>query len=429
MADLDGGGGIYAERVGSGPAVDGFLAGMRGRRRVSTRLDLRLGILVAFAALVLVTNAALGAPPTHDSIDYREIASAAPHLPHGNIGSAYTGRFVVHYTVGLFSWVTRLPLGAAYAVALAVVLAFLGAVVLALLRRCSLGEFTIAAGLLALSPYAVRPYLIQTSMLGDLVFVIGLGVGLLGVRSRRAPLLLLGLVVAVLGRQSAIGVAPAFALWVLLDPAWRSAVSIRVRVATAAAAVVVTAALYAGIRAFTAPFTVPYEPSLLHDSVLKRAADLPGAASELIAHAARTMAPLIVPVALIIALVVGIGWRRVTFRCGGSLVVGAALVAQPLMIDPAWTGFAHNEQRLAALALLPLSCAVADLLGLAHRSDMPRSRILIAVGLLAIGSLHHEFSVVGPTSLGMFLVIQFVVAVAVCWLVLRTTPPATIAQP
>ncbi|OBA82414.1 hypothetical protein A5642_27340 [Mycolicibacterium mucogenicum] len=384
---------------------------------------------MAFAGFLLVSNSALGAPPTHDSIDYREIASAAPHLPHGHIGSAYTGRFVVHYTVGLFSWATGLPLGAAYAVALAGVLVVLGAVILALLQSCSLGEFSIAAGLLALSPYALRPYLIQTSMLGDLVFVIGLGASLYGVRSRRVPQVLAGLVVAVLGRQSAIGVAPVLALWVLLDPAWRSSVSIRVRVTIAAVAVVLTTALYSGVRAFTARFTIPYEPSLLHDSVLKRIADLPAAASELITHAARTMAPLIVPVALIIVLVISLGWRRVTFRCWGSLVVAASLVVQPLMIDPAWTGFAHNEQRLAALALLPLSCAAADLLGLAHRSDMPRSRILITVGLLAIGSLHHEFSVVGPTSLGTFLAIQFVVAVAACWLVLQTKPTATPAQP
>ncbi|MET0452986.1 MAG: hypothetical protein ABW137_14250 [Mycobacterium sp.] len=392
--------------------------------------DRRCWILLGFVAFLFLTNAGIAAAPTGDAVDYRAIAIAAPGLPHEEIGSAYTGRFVVHYLVGELSSATGMPLGFAYGVALVAVLLTLSAVVYGLLRDRSTSEFAIAAALFALSPYALRPYLLQTTLLQDLVFVIGLGVCLLGLRQRLVVPVLAGLVVAVLGRQSAIAVAPVAAVWILADPAWRSATSRRPRTVAAAAAVLLTAGVYVAIKAFTAPFTGDYEPSVLRNSVLNRIGDLPGAATELAAHAARTAVPLIVPLAVIVTLVVCVGARRVGFRTWATLVVAASIVAQPLMIDPAWPGFAYNEQRLAALALLPLACAAGDLYAQWRRRPLAGNWLVLVLALLAVGSLHHEFSLVGPASLAVFLAVQVAVAVAVAALVtLNNRPPPPPAPP
>jgi hypothetical protein len=378
---------------------------------------------LGFIAFLFVTNAGIASPPTGDALDYRDIALAAPGLPPDEIGSAYTGRFAVHYGVGALSSGTGLSLNVAYGIALAAVLVALLAVVRALLRESPLGQFAIAAGLFVLSPYALRVYLEQEMLLQDLVFVVGVGVCLVGLRRRRIPLVLVGLAVAVLGRQSAIAVAPVAALWILADPRWRAAVAIRSRWAVAAASVLLTAALFAAVKVFTAGFTHDYEPSLLRDSVLNLVGELPGAAPELAAHVARTAVPWIVPAAVIVTLIVCVGVRRVEFSCWACLLIAVSIAAQPLMIDPGWPGFEHNEQRLAALGLLPLACAAADLLRQCRGQPMTRNRMAMAVTVLAVGSLHHEFSLVGPASLEAFLVLQVIVAVGVSWLVVRDNQP------
>src|SRR4051812_44843221 len=85
------------------------------------------------ALFTAVTNRWVGGGGMHpwsgDVRSYVRIASAAPHLPAGPIGSAYTQRFGVHYLVGLISGL-GLSLHASYRI-IALVLALLVVVVAA----------------------------------------------------------------------------------------------------------------------------------------------------------------------------------------------------------------------------------------------------------------------------------------------------------
>lgn len=383
----------------------------------TTRRAINIAILAGCYLFVLLTNSGFAQAPTGDAIDYRQIAAAAPGLPD-EVGSAYAGRFVVHYLVGVVAHATGMSLDLAYGLSWGLLMLVLAAVLLALFGDLPTGDFAVCAALFVLSPYALRPYALQTGMVQDLVFVIGCGICLFGLRRYLVRWVLIGLLLAAVGRQSVIAVAPVVAIWLLFDPGWRVAVDTARRRWAAVAALTVTYGMFAAIKLFTAPFSGDYEPSILRDSVLTRIGDLPGAAGELAAHFARTAVPLVVPGAAALALLLVVGVRRAGFGFYAALAFAAAIVAQPAMINPAWPGFAYNEQRLSALALLPLVYAVAVLLPMTTWRGAATVRTAAALALLAIASLHHEFSVVGPNSLPQFLITQFAAALAVAALLL-----------
>src|SRR4051812_14326885 len=77
-------------------------------------------VAVAAGTLVAITNRWVGNVGIHpwggDVTSYERIASAAPGLPSARLGSAYTGRFAVHFVTGLLSDVLGIGLHAAYRV-------------------------------------------------------------------------------------------------------------------------------------------------------------------------------------------------------------------------------------------------------------------------------------------------------------------------
>lgn len=411
-------------------APGGFRAGLRRTAR-----DPRIWILLALYVVLLGTNAGFSQDPTDDAIDYHRIAAAAPGLPAQPIGSAYTARFATHYAVGLLHWATGLSLEVAYAVAFAAVLAALFATVHILFRTLAVGDYAFAAALFVLNPYVLRPYELQTETLQDLVFVLGVGICLIGLRDRSSRAVLVGLVIAVLGRQTAIAVAPVVAVWVLLDARWRSPARGRRAWPTAILAVALTLAIFVEVRLWSARFSLPFEPTGVDDTVFNLFGALPGTAAELAAHFARIVVPLAVPLTALVTLVVVVGWRKVSFAGWGALLMAAAITVQPAITDPRFPGFAFNEQRLAALAILPLAVAVATLLAQTQWRWPERFARMVSVALVvvvAVASLHHEFSSVGPSTLTQFLATQAVAAAVVAVLLglgRRSAPVGAAAAP
>jgi hypothetical protein len=382
----------------------------------------RLLILAALYLFLFASNAGVSQPPVGDALEYRQIAEAAPGLPLEPVGASYAGRFAIHYVVGLLAW-GGLSLDAAYDVIWGALMLAIFAVVFALLRDLSVSNFTICASLFVLNPYALRPYILQNNLLEALVFIVGLGICLLGLRNRMLVAVLAGLCVAVLGRQTAILVAPVAALWMLFDPKWRTSRS--PQWAWAIVSVLLPCALLAGVTMFAAQFSSHLQPSVLRNLVFKRIPDLPGAGAELSAHFARTAAPLIVPIAAAIMLVLIVGFRQVTFACWACLLIAAAIAGQPAILDLSWPGMAFNEQRLAAMALLALVCAVAILLEQTN-SRRPGFGVPILIAVVAVASLHHLYSSFGPRSLAQFVVLQLTAAAGVAWLLAvdRSKPSA-----
>ena len=395
---------------------------------MTTRLALLVGTMAFLVASMSTIALDTSAPGESDVLQYLPMAAAAPDRPDREIGSAYTGRYLTHWTVGMVAEVTRASLKTAYALVWALVCALLLVVVHLLLRALAvpLWTYALCAGLFLLNPYAIRQAILETGRVQDLVLVLGVAVALLGLVRVRPALVLLGLVVGLCGRQTALLVAPVAALWVMRGEAWRRLPEAR-RAIVAVASVAVVAALYLAVNHVTDPFTTPFEPKIPEDTLLDRLD--PGSVGDVGAHVLRTFIPLLVPGAVLAALLVVRGARALPWLAVGSALVAAAIVIQPLAIDPEFPGFASNEQRLTGLALLPLAVAAAAAARELRLRREPSAVWWAALGvLLALGSLHHVFTDVGPSGLGQFVVLQFLVAGGLAALVLRTYERAPTAH-
>jgi hypothetical protein len=109
-------------------------------------------------------------------------------------------------------------------------------------------------------------------------------------------------------------------------------------------------------------------------------------------------------------------------RCSGEfvacLLMAATIVSQPLLGGPEYTQNG-NAMRLAALAFAPLALAVAMRLKESGSTRDLRGRALPVILLLGAGSLHYNYTLVGPRTPDEFALVQLAVAVLSAWLLFR----------
>jgi hypothetical protein len=103
---------------------------------------------------------------------------------------------------------------------------------------------------------------------------------------------------------------------------------------------------------------------------------------DLIAHVARCLVAIVVPGAALVTVLgilkmAGLRARNLPSNLWLCLLLSAAIVLQPLVINPEFPGFSFNEQRLA---------------------------------VLFIASLQHIYTVIGPSNTGQFVAIQLLAA-------------------
>ncbi|HEV2943958.1 MAG TPA: hypothetical protein VGX26_02440 [Solirubrobacteraceae bacterium] len=383
---------------------------------------------IAFlTAFLLLTNYWTGLPShTHpwgtDVISYQEMALPAPGLPHVVIGSAYTQRFVPHYLVGLFNWATASGIHAAYRILWALCFAgLIGVFARALLAlRLTKVVFALSFALFLLNPYSLRESILTPGAVQDLTFVLGLGLIMWGLLDDAFALVLAGSAVAILSRQTALLVAPVAAYWVLRGPGWREQ-AVRLRRGRAIGVILLTAVLYVATDLLTSSFTRRFQPRFPRDTILSLLVPSHGHISTLASHLGRCAIALIIPTTVILAALLAARLRgsraeRLPFEFYASLLIGAAVIIQPIGVSPSFPGFAHNEQRLVGIGLLPIAVAAAIALRQGQRQgvlNLSPIRVGIALVALMVGSLHHIFTRVGPPSLSAFVALQIVVAAGV----------------
>jgi hypothetical protein len=373
-----------------------------------------------------------------DDINYRAMASAAPGLLHRRIVEWHAERFAVQWVVGSVAKLFSLSLFATYHIGVVLVLLAVCFALAETLLRIGLSPeaATVCIAVFALNPYGVRPYLIGSGGIADLVFVLGSAIAVRGLILRSPESLLGGLLVATIARQTAVPAALVAAVVVLVDPAWRVRLP-RHRVVFAAAVIVLPLACYAVIRIVAHPFAGP-SPSL-HTMTLLGSSRTP---SVLIQHFSRCANGLL----SIAGLLAGLWWvRRTDQKQGGGrwtpaapeasaaiygcLAFGAAIALQPALLNPKWASY--NENRLAVLGLVPF-IAVAGLLFRDIECNRERPiqwrTVAILVGLLALASFHHIYTVVGTASKGQTLVLEALVALALAFIVAHAGRRATSAR-
>jgi hypothetical protein len=366
-----------------------------------------------------------------DAVNYQRIADAAPGFYHGLIVPWQATRWVPNWIVGSFSHLLSLSVPNGYRFWQAVlILAIVGVLIETLLAlKISTPAALVCLGLVILNAYLFRSYLGSAGAPADYVLILGATIAVRGLLLRSRLWLIGGLLVAVIARQTALPPALVASGVVLVDPAWKQKYG-RGRWFIALNTILLPAIAYEIVADLAKSFSGPNQ-SLSTETLL--GAQLH--AGFLFQHFARCVDPILSTVALLAAC----WWlrrervpRAQNYRAPGqamyqtpevvkpvrdnaaaygALLFGAAIWIQPVLLNPAWASY--NEPRLAVFALVPIVVGLAVVM---RDLELQYERIsnglcVVLLGLLAIGSLHYEYSVIGEHTRNQTLAVQILVAV------------------
>jgi len=121
------------------------------------------------------------------------------------------------------------------------------------------------------------------------------------------------------------------------------------------------------------------------------------------------VAPLVLTVSMLGAALVARQVRRrrrVPLSAVMCALVATSVVSQPLGISPRFPGFSGNEPRISALGLIPLVLSLGVLLSLRGQREWRIGHVLSLVTIVAVASLHHRLTIVGPENAKQFLLFQ-----------------------
>lgn len=339
-----------------------------------------------------------------DERAYLTIARAAPDLPADQIADQHAQRWPLHWLIGSVSDPTGIAPETLYGVAaLALAVAML-LVLCAVLMRLGASTATtlLCLAVVALNPYALRYYALAPAYLVDLALELGVAVALLGLLTRRLPLVLAGALLGVVSRQTMLPLLPLLAAWVAFAPAWRGGNG-RARLARATAVFALPLAAFLVVKAVAAGFSRP-SISFSRLTILDHVAALPGTAGDLVNHFSHVAIVLLPVTGLLVALLVRTRLRDLPFVFWGCLAIGVVIVAQAAALnpDPVFNDYSSsNEPRLTALALGSLAVAIA-----AARPAVEPRLLLLALGALFLASFHQDLTILSTGSAGVTFALQ-----------------------
>lgn len=410
--------GTLGERAPSLPLS--FLAAPLTWRAATATVALLLAI-VAATNRWMSWGAGLVYARADDEHAYLLIARAAPGMPGERIAPQHADRWPLHWLMGWVADLTGAQVEilyryAAIALAIAVLLALAG-----VLMRVGASTATalLCLGVVALNPYALRYYALAPGYLTDLGLELGIALSLLGVVTRRLPLVLAGALLGAVCRQTMLPLLPVLALWVAYAPQWRDDDGGRARLGRAGAVLALPIVVYGVVGAAAQDFSRP-TVAFSQLTILEHTTKLPGTASDLVNHFAHVGIVLLAIGGLLIATLLSTGLRNLPFAFWGSLTIGLVVVAQAAALnpDPVFNDYSSsNEPRLTAMGLGALAVALAIARGAAERAEPARQAAapalaLVALGLLTIASLHQDLTIISTGSSGVTLALQTVVALA-----------------
>jgi hypothetical protein len=119
-----------------------------------------------------------------------------------------------------------------------------------------------------------------------------------------------------------------------------------VRVCTALTLVLGPLAAFATVRWLVRPFSVPFEPRIPADTILRLTTDPHISPAELIDHVARVAVPLLTPTTVLAAVLLASRrqGRRPRSLAWALLGVAAVIAMQPLALIGSFPGFRYNDR-------------------------------------------------------------------------------------
>ena len=390
----------------------------------------RAWILGLFVALALTNRYEDPAQPTFtgpgDVYAYVTLAQSAPGLPYTHpprdlFAFHHAQRLAIPYVLGLIHDAVPVPIHRLFQAAVVVS----GLAILLLFARMlddlAVGrrQAGIVLAVLALNPWAFRPYLTFPEMVADLGFVLGLAILLRGLLSGNPAALLVGQLVASLSRQTGLLIVPMVVWWLWRDRTTWGGIARSERLTLGLTTLVLAAGVYAGTGHVAARFAGD-DVNAVHILGIGEWMASEFDLAVLAAFLLRAAAAALIPLAFFLALVRRWRAHREHSDCFPLLLfVSICIAAQPLLGGPDIT--AGNGPRLVTLGLLPLCLALAIKLrdaGVFVDTGGVRPLPLI-VALLALASLHHFYVVAAVPSFGdkALFAVTYAAAATGCFLI------------
>lgn len=345
-----------------------------------------------------------------DIISYVSIAEAAPGFPAERMPFHHAQRWPLPYALGLLHHATGVPVYALFRGAtLAMQLAILILLTLAFSDlKLTLAQSDLLSAVLILNPYAFRYYLTLPGMINDVGFALGLTVLSLGMLRRQAVLVLLGIALAALSRQTAILLAPAAVLgWFAIEKPLRRQAWVWILAFLAPLLIYGLTSFVA--RRFGAPSVNLSTMTGLFSWLRTQFSWI-----ALIEFLVRWSIPFWASGALLLASVFAHRIRFPARQAIGLLALWALVQVQPLLGGPEVTG--QSVARLGVLGLVPWVLCLGVFFR-EHRLFEKPGRDSLALGaLLAVGSIHHTYAYNGSLSsekAGSFALLQAAVALLI----------------
>lgn len=373
----------------------------------------RVGLFLIPVLFLLATNRWLPWREAHEfaqasdvTLAYEKIARASPALPDAQILIPLPQRFFFPYVLGYASKAIGVDVSVGFTLATLLVFGLILWELFRIFSRDPGGLFFFS--LIVLNPYTLRYYLLVPGMLVDLICKLGILWVCRAILERRLGRAILGFFVGVLARQTMIFALPGLLFWIFFDPNILSGLSKLKRFGVAFAITLVAAVIYRWQLIMSAPVSIGsvgldavygVVPWIFSDRFSLR---------ELTEHFLRLLSPMLSLVVAGSMLAIGrVKDWKISWTVLSLVLVGVPILLQPFGGTP-WI-MAANVSRLAAFGVLPLFVALWVWLREQNFELPSGNKIFALLALpLALGSLHHVYSSVGPSSLAQYYVYQAV---------------------
>lgn len=372
----------------------------------------------------------------NDVYEYAKIAEASPTLLNPNsLNFHHAQRLISPYLLGAMAKFTTIP----YQYLFGFVVFLCSFLVIfsmdRILTKLKLKQFNycLCISLLILNPYVFRYYWIVPGMLPDVIFTTGLAITIVGLVDEVFLGVAIGLLVAAIGRQTALTIIPGVVLWLFASKGW-ARVPLPRRLGYSVAVILIPGSIYILTSLIATKIANPSQNAEIALGLLRWLQSDRFS----ILYLAEFIMRLLIPVSVLVGNIIGI-YLAINTASSKSLksvlpiefwaciLMNISIIIQPFLGGPEITG--QNASRLSALGFFPLLVALSLLLNhispKEHQLETQQKLIrtsswAIAIGLgMAIASLHHLYTTFGPPNALIFAAIQIISAATIGYCAFR----------
>jgi hypothetical protein len=406
------------------------------------RLDYKAFIIGLNLCFLIVTNKWLSWDDgiiklsANDAYAYAKIAELSPSLLNLEaLSFHHTQRFIVPYLLGIISKFTTIPYQ--YLFAIVVFLCCTLVIICAdrIFTKLQLRSFSykLCMSLLILNPYVFRYYWIVPAILPDTIFTTGLAISLKGLVDKKFLIVVVGVLIAAIGRQTALVLIPGIIFWLFFAKGWSELSLIR----KLSYSVILISIIF-GIYLFTGKIASTFASPSENEKMILGFFTWLQSDRFTISNLAEFLMRLFIPFTLLTGTITGFYVAISTSKRKGQssilptefwacILINICISLQPFLGGPDITG--QNASRLTTLGFFPLLVALAFLMNNALSFDgqaesqpqlirMPFWEITIAFSLF-LASFHHLYTIFGPPNSLIFSVIQVFCGVVIGYSVFR----------